>query len=178
MSVVGGKVGPEEVDGAFTYDDGTLVVQLYELQRRATLVQEWHSPSLPHDFLQAQGWRWVDLIFRRHPWLTGDRQECAAADEPPVQPGEGWTQRSFEVCATDDTDPDGWQYSHTFSTRQAAWVPQATGRYCRRRLWTGYFDVDATVAGGQLLGLEARSKLRSVDSTDQDFHSVSSHDSD
>lgn len=137
--------GPMDI-WASVISSPTMVLQIYELQRRTTRFHtDWRAPFLPHDGSKA--WRWVDTSYKRHSWtITSVRAEAALSDTPPVEPpADRW--RAVDdwqlVTATSQAgamqDADGWQYAINFWRPTHAWTANDRGCVVRRRLWSRTF---------------------------------------
>jgi len=128
----------------------TVVVGLWELQRRATLFHsEWHAPFLPHD--GRRRWRWLDGSYVKHPWTKAvRREEVAASTFPPLSPPKGWTV--WDTWSVDKsrshgpTDGDGWQYANEFYKNDRRWSASPIGHHVRRRFWACGFVEDNEVS--------------------------------
>mmetsp|Transcript_1730 Transcript_1730/g.5429 ORF Transcript_1730/g.5429 Transcript_1730/m.5429 type:complete len:722 (-) Transcript_1730:291-2456(-) len=113
------------------------VVEVWELQRRATLLQNtWHAPFLPHD--RGVHWRWVDAQYCKHPWISVEQCIAADSDVPPVQPPEGWHRDAGGWLIVDGPGPCDeawWQYAVDFYINDSRWGDSPSLCHCRRRLW-------------------------------------------
>merc|ERR1712217_897053 len=124
---------------------------------------EWAPPFMPHD--AEMRWRWLDLEYKRHPWMHKSREVCAAADTPPILPPKGWVldMAGWEVIPPDsdkvdladafsvglwdcgfpghkNVENDGWQYAHDLYISSMFYFDSPGGLlYCRRRRWRGTF---------------------------------------
>lgn len=133
----------------------SFTLKIFELQRRTTVFQQdWRAPFLPHDQLRAHCWRWVDVAFHRHPWLSaGSIQQAASADVPPIKPGGNWVALGdWKVADSDDveTDSDGWQYSNNFYRWNSLWYSTPRACHVRRRLWLCEFTEQDPNLGSML----------------------------
>ncbi|CAK8997241.1 unnamed protein product [Durusdinium trenchii] len=118
----------------------TIVLQIWELQRRTTIFQtDWRAPFLPHDLMRHR-FRWVDLDYNAHPWFNGQGGALGACDTPPVTPPQGWEAEGWVVAhPAGPCDSGRWQYSSDLNRSSSRWGSQSTGLGCRRRLWSCIF---------------------------------------
>jgi len=132
----------DDIDFLWRNDPTHRIVQIWELQRRATLFHtSWHAPYLPHEYDTI--WRWVSLDerYHKHAWIDGTREEVALSERPPVAPPQGWGWRiedgeGWAVVDIDiPCDEEGWQYAADFYTDSFWWGTSPALCHCRRRLW-------------------------------------------
>eukprot|EP00434_Breviolum_minutum_P040039 symbB.v1.2.035571.t1/scaffold4824.1/size34285/2 len=118
----------------------TIVVQVWELQRRTTIFQsDWRAPFLPHDVMRHR-YRWVDLDYNAHPWFSSEGNALASAEQPPVAAPLGWEAEGWVVAHPGGScDSRRWQYSSDLNRSNTRWGSQSTGLGCRRRLWSCIF---------------------------------------
>lgn len=116
-------------------DDDTLVIEVFELQRRTSIFHDdWRAPFLPHD--RSKRWRWVDSDYSQHPCCDQHREDARASDKPPLVSPGGWRFDSMDWIVDEQLGPadeDGWQYASEFYKAGSRWgsSPQFYG--CRRR---------------------------------------------
>lgn len=124
----------------------TIVVQVWELQRRTTIFQsDWRAPFLPHDLMRHR-FRWVDMDYNTHPWFKEEGTALASAEQPPVAAPVGWEAEGWVVAHPGGPcDSRRWQYSSDLNRSNNRWGSQSTGLGCRRRLWSCVFTEGSRV---------------------------------
>jgi len=120
----------------------TCIVDLWELQRRATLFNDdWYAPFLPHD--GSKQWRWVTTDYEIHPWTSGTLETASVSDEPPLLAPKSWQIDSngwtLAELAGPGVDEDGWQYAADFYMSEDNYFNTGGWFHCRRRLWTSSY---------------------------------------
>jgi len=114
---------------------GERKLQVFEVQRRRPMSNEWSAKYLPTD--RGLDWRWVDTTGRPHPLLSKDlsQEQCVACSKPPCELGDLYhAATNWAVQRTSNTDEDGWMYGFAWNT--ASWsVEPGLFDYLRRRVW-------------------------------------------
>lgn len=128
---------------------------VYQLERRATIWNDWVAPFLPHDAQKKCTWVAIDERYTRHPWIPADMSnEAAAAKEtPPIthadvlggrrsctwEPVVDW--QPPQGCGKCATDAEGWEYAADFYVSEHLWFSAVSAfSYVRRRRWKPDFS--------------------------------------